>query len=78
IAAAACETTVPVVAQRLSTVAMADRIIVMDRGVARAVGRHRDLVMTDPLYAELAATQLLATCAGDAGSPHLAVDERAP
>ncbi len=66
------------VAQRLSTVAMADRIIVMDRGVARAVGRHRDLVMTDPLYAELAATQFLATSAGDAGSPHLAVDERAP
>ncbi len=61
IAAAALETTVLVVAHRLSTVTMADRIIVMDRGVVRAVGRHQDLVLTDPLYAELAATQFLAT-----------------
>lgn len=61
IADAATTTTVLVVAHRLSTVTMADRIIVMDAGTVRAIGSHAELVATNPLYAELAATQFLAT-----------------
>jgi ATP-binding cassette subfamily C protein len=61
IADAARTTTVLVVAHRLSTVTLADRIVVMDAGRVRAIGTHADLVASDPLYGELAATQLLAT-----------------
>jgi ABC-type multidrug transport system fused ATPase/permease subunit len=55
--------TVLVVAHRLSTVTMADRIIVMDAGRVQASGTHAELVAASPLYAELAATQFLATSA---------------
>jgi ABC-type multidrug transport system fused ATPase/permease subunit len=44
IAAVARTTTVLVVAHRLSTVTMADRIIVVDAGRVRAVGTHAQLL----------------------------------
>ncbi|MGW7514232.1 ABC transporter ATP-binding protein [Streptomyces sp. NPDC054796] len=59
IADVARETTVLVVAHRLSTVTMADRIVVLESGRVRAIGTHGELVTTDRLYGELAATQLL-------------------
>jgi ATP-binding cassette subfamily C protein len=61
VAETAQQTTVLVVAHRLSTVTMADRIIVMDAGQVKAAGTHAELVASDPLYAELAATQFLAS-----------------
>jgi ATP-binding cassette subfamily B protein len=57
--AAAATTTVLVVAHRLSTVVDARQIIVMEAGRVRSCGTHHQLLTIDPLYRDLAATQLL-------------------
>ena len=46
-----------IIAHRLSTVIGADRIIVLDGGIAVAEGTHATLVRDDPLYRRLAALQ---------------------
>jgi len=46
-----------IIAHRLSTVVGADRIVVLDGGVAIAEGTHASLVRDDPLYRRLASLQ---------------------
>jgi ATP-binding cassette subfamily B protein len=46
-------TTALVVAHRPSTVALADRVALLDGGVIAAVGTHRELLATQPKYASL-------------------------
>jgi ATP-binding cassette subfamily B protein len=48
-----------VIAHRLSTVAAADSIVVIDDGRVVAQGTHGELLASSPLYRELAHTQLL-------------------
>lgn len=48
-----------VVAQRLSTVKRADRILLVDAGRVVASGTHEELLASECLYAEIAASQLV-------------------
>ena len=52
------DTTVIMVAQRISTVMDADRILVVDDGQIVGNGTHKDLIQTCPLYREIAEIQL--------------------
>ena len=47
-----------VVAQRISTVLNADKIIVLDKGRIVAEGRHGELLQSSPIYREIYASQL--------------------
>jgi len=49
-----------VIAHRLATVQNADRIAVIDQGRLVAIGTHRQLIASNPLYARLAALQFTA------------------
>ncbi len=42
-----------VIAHRLSTIALADRVILLDEGRVVASGTHRELMATEPRYAEV-------------------------
>jgi ATP-binding cassette, subfamily B, multidrug efflux pump len=46
------------IAQRISTVLKADKIIIMDKGRIVASGTHRDLMSSSPIYQEIYASQL--------------------
>jgi len=47
-----------VVAQRISTVLKADKIVVLEKGRIAAEGSHRQLLRTSPIYQEIYASQL--------------------
>lgn len=47
-----------VVAQRISTVLKADKIVVLDRGRIVATGTHRELMLASPIYREIYDSQL--------------------
>ena len=56
------DTTRFIVAQRISTVLLADKIVVLDRGKVAAIGTHTELLATCPIYQEIYRSQL-----GDGG-----------
>ena len=47
-----------IVAQRVSTIMNADRIIVMDEGKVMGMGTHRELLKTCETYREIVRSQL--------------------
>ena len=47
-----------IVAQRVSSILNADRILVMDKGVVTAAGSHSELLKSSPLYREIVLSQL--------------------
>ncbi len=58
--------TLIVVAQRISTIMQADKIIVLDKGKIVGVGTHRELLESSSVYREIAESQLSAKELGEA------------
>ncbi|EHI69711.1 hypothetical protein STRIC_1380 [Streptococcus ictaluri 707-05] len=52
------EATVLIVAQRVGTIRDADQIIVLDQGEIVGRGNHDQLMLTNPIYREIANSQL--------------------
>jgi ATP-binding cassette subfamily B multidrug efflux pump len=49
-----------VIAQRISTIMSADKILVLDKGQVVAEGKHAELMENEPIYAEIYNSQILA------------------
>jgi ATP-binding cassette subfamily B protein len=54
------QATVVIVSQRVSTIADADQIIVLDDGAIVGLGRHAELLQRCPTYIEIVESQLAA------------------
>ncbi len=52
------ESTVIIVAQRVSTIMNSDRIIVLDNGRISGIGTHRELLKSNGIYREIVSSQL--------------------
>jgi ATP-binding cassette subfamily B protein len=50
--------TVLIIAQRVSTIMNADQIYVIDNGIVVGHGKHKELLKTCPEYYEIASSQL--------------------
>ncbi|MFB6629174.1 ABC transporter ATP-binding protein [Streptomyces sp. NPDC056362] len=58
LAAETADSTVVIVAQRVSTIREADRIVVLDEGRVVGTGRHRELMAENETYREIVLSQL--------------------
>ncbi|MEK7217082.1 MAG: ATP-binding cassette domain-containing protein, partial [Chloroflexota bacterium] len=70
-----------VIAQRVSTVLRADKIIVLDHGRVVGSGTHEELLESNPIYAEIHRLQLMdepALRAADGPEPAMAGGQRGP
>lgn len=52
------DVTTIIVAQRISTILDAEKIIVLDEGVIEGIGTHNELMASSPVYREIATSQL--------------------
>ncbi len=59
-------TTKIIIAQRLSSVQNADKIVVMDKGIIDAVGTHEELLKTNQIYQEVYCSQMKGGNSNDA------------
>ncbi|MGH8948404.1 MAG: ABC transporter ATP-binding protein, partial [Acidimicrobiia bacterium] len=57
------DSTVVIVAQRVSTIANADQILVLEDGAVVGLGTHESLLATSPTYVEIVESQLRAEVA---------------
>ncbi len=52
------DTTVFIIAQRISSVATADKIIVLDNGCIESIGTHDELMQSSPIYRDIYTSQV--------------------
>ncbi len=52
------KSTILIVAQRVSSIMHADKIVVLDEGKIVGIGKHNELMQNCPIYKEIALSQL--------------------
>ncbi len=67
-----------VIAQRISTVLRADKILLLDDGRIAGEGTHSELLASSPLYAEIVCSQLVGDAVWWPGDAALAADQTVP